>query len=227
MQNTGRPTHESLSHRIAYCSLGAFLTSLVVTPLDVARIRLQSGGAAMTSSSTWRSMWKGLTPTVALMIPSSSLYIILYESTRDFLVTPSTSSLASDNLLTGSAVAGLFARSLTVAITSPLELLRTRSQQTGNESTSTRAIIQSLSSMVRQRGLRYLWTGLVPTIWRDVPFSAVYWSGYEFGVREMDRIIESGGGILKYHWQSAFIAGGISGMFASLLTASSRVEVGY
>jgi hypothetical protein len=31
-----------------------------------------------------------------------------------------------------------------------------------------------------QGGYRKLWVGLVPTLWRDVPFSAIYWTLYEF-----------------------------------------------
>jgi solute carrier family 25, member 39/40 len=36
-----------------------------------------------------------------------------------------------------------------------------------------------VQGMVRAAGPAALWRGLGPTLWRDVPFSALYWFGYE------------------------------------------------
>ena len=33
-----------------------------------------------------------------------------------------------------------------------------------------------LRQLVLENGLRSLWKGMVPMLWRDVPFSAIYWS---------------------------------------------------
>ena len=39
---------------------------------------------------------------------------------------------------------------------------------------------RSFVNIVRRHGWMQLWGGLGPTLIRDVPFSGVYWGGYEF-----------------------------------------------
>ena len=41
------------------------------------------------------------------------------------------------------------------------------------------ATLRGIQDMVRQRGTASLWRGLTLTLWRDVPFSGIYWWGYE------------------------------------------------
>ena len=41
--------------------------------------------------------------------------------------------------------------------------------------------MQGMREMIGTQGLRSMWTGLTLTLWRDVPFSAIYWWGYEYG----------------------------------------------
>lgn len=62
--------------------------------------------------------------------------------------------------------------------------------------------------MVQQEGPATLWRGLLPTMLRDVPFSAVYWMGYEKVKHHLNT---------KHHdtlsnFQTAFLAGASSGM---------------
>jgi len=65
--------------------------------------------------------------------------------------------------------------------------------------------------MVATDGAQSLWRGLGPTLWRDVPFSGIYWAGYE-----------SGRLLLKKHGytgvDAAFVSGAASGMIAALIT---------
>ena len=41
-------------------------------------------------------------------------------------------------------------------------------------------MLAKLRANVKDNGFLSLWRGLGPTLWRDVPFSVVYWYGYEF-----------------------------------------------
>ena len=49
----------------------------------------------------------------------------------------------------------------------------------GRRTATARALVAAAASVARREGVAALWKGLGPTLWRDVPFSMVYWLGYE------------------------------------------------
>ena len=67
-------------------------------------------------------------------------------------------------------------------------------------------ILSLLRTVYRIGGWRALWGGLGPTLIRDTPFSALYWSGYE-AMRVWLRGHQPEG------FATNFVAGAISGMF--------------
>lgn len=90
-----------------------------------------------------------------------------------------------------------------------------------------RSTVVSLKEMVASSGYSSLWRGLSLTLWRDVPFSALYWWGYEFGRKELDLIRARSGSLSgepkKEHntttlLTDSFIAGASSGAIAALVT---------
>ena len=68
--------------------------------------------------------------------------------------------------------------------------------------------------MVVKDGSRALWRGLPPTLWRDVPFSALYWMGYE----QLKQRLEATQSNVMSDLQITFVAGALSGMIAAGLT---------
>ena len=232
---------------VASCS-GACLTSLLMNPLDVAKIRLQAQdlmalntrpGSSLCSRplylrGTWdalkkiakhegvKSLYHGLTPTLMLSIPGKMLYFTLYDELRAVFTSFSaqtSASAASKEPWWVPVLAGATARGLAVVSISPLELVRTQAQA------STRAhSIQSIwQTVINDAGVAGLWRGLQPSLLRDVPFSALYWFGYE----------RFRGAILSW-WQcgedtppeistmslclTAFVSGSCSGTCAAVLT---------
>jgi len=42
-----------------------------------------------------------------------------------------------------------------------------------------RQLFRVIRTSLSEEGPRVLWKGLLPTLWRDIPFSMVYWFNYE------------------------------------------------
>jgi solute carrier family 25, member 39/40 len=111
-------------------------------------------------------------------------------------------------------VAGTVARTAIAIVASPLEMLRTNLQSTPlspEKPITLRSTLRSLRTLVRTDGIQSLWRGLPPTLWRDVPFSGIYWSGYEWWKRTFAKYGHSGLG-------AVFLSGSISGMVAASIT---------
>lgn len=111
--------------------------------------------------------------------------------------------------------AGVAARATVSTVFSPLELLRTRLQSTPSHVDTPRTFRETvigMKRMVHAEGIRSLWRGLSSTLWRDVPFSGVYWMGYE----SSRTLFRKGGYDGSF---VAFIGGALSGACAAILTS--------
>ena len=179
----------ALETTLSACS-GAAITTLFVTPFDVVKTRLQvnnQGPECSCCSSERqssallrivrhegvRSLWSGLQPTLLMQVPGTVLYFTVYEAARDAVAARSPQSLQEYSPL----VAGGGARLITSTVVSPLELMRTRMQ--AEQALLRQGMLGGAVALVRREGVVALWKGLAPTLWRDVPFSMVYWLGYE------------------------------------------------
>jgi solute carrier family 25 protein 39/40 len=75
---------------------------------------------------------------------------------------------------------GTMARIAAASVISPIEMFRTRLQATsGMRTDHFKATLRGLHQMTQTQGYSSLWRGLTLTMWRDVPFSGLYWWGYE------------------------------------------------
>ncbi|KAJ7786388.1 mitochondrial carrier domain-containing protein [Mycena metata] len=155
-----------------------------------------------------RGLWKGVGTTLVIGVPSATSYMLTYDHLLNVVLPP---------LLPAAVVplsAGILARSSITSIMSPLELIRTNLQSTPahplNPNTL-RSVLSSVRGLVRDNGVRFLWRGLGATLWRDVPFSGLYWAGYETTKKAFARNGHSGAYV-------AFFSGAFSGMSAALVT---------
>ncbi|KAK8844575.1 hypothetical protein IAR55_006422 [Kwoniella newhampshirensis] len=197
--------------------------------------------AAVRAETGIRGLWKGVGTAITMGIPSSAIYMLGYEHLLT-IVSPiftgssdpalngsslnrlTTSASAAQTSLTASLtpaplIAGSMARTLSATVISPIEMFRTRLQalpciERGAPTYASTA--RDMSKLVQSKGLTILWRGLGPTLWRDVPFSGIYWANFE---------------LLKSFFTSpsspfppltpittSFLSGFISGTFAAVVT---------
>lgn len=218
-------------HSIA-SSLGGIITIFFVTPLDVAKTRLQTSnhlkknnrrpwmrhshihlsqppvyrGTIDAFSRIARSeglfrLWRGISPSIVMTVPTTTLYFTLYEYLKSY-------TQSKDLGWWGPVISGSVARTIVVAFSSPLELIRTNLQSHGRDV----GVIDVFISIHHSGNLKKLWIGLRPTLWRDVPFSAIYWSILE-GSRNV--IFDFG---IRYEFITNFICGAAAGTVASIIT---------
>lgn len=66
-----------------------------------------------------------------------------------------------------------------------------------------------MKDVIQQKGIKTLWTGILPTLLRDVPFSAIYWGTYENTKKRF---------VYKREFVRNFVCGYISGCLAAIIT---------
>ena len=132
-------------------------------------------------------------------------------------------------------LAGSIARTISATVISPIEMFRTRLQalptsqlrRFGIRAQLTGLIVErgsptysstarEMSHLVQSKGLTILWRGLGPTLWRDVPFSGIYWAGFEILKPQLSSPSSSFGPLSPI--ATSFFSGAISGTVSALVT---------
>ncbi|ANB13750.1 Mtm1p [Sugiyamaella lignohabitans] len=171
------------------------------------------------------ALWRGLSLTLLMSVPSNVVYFIAYEYMRD-------NSPLSESTILNPLICGGLARSLSATVVSPIELVKTRLQSAKGPD-AVQVVTKGVREMVATQGFSSLWRGLVLTLWRDVPFSSIYWACVEFIRAELaqthyfrDQKSDSS------TFSQAFIAGSVGGSIAAILTTpfdvgKTRRQIGH
>lgn len=171
------------------------------------------------------ALWRGLSLTLVMSIPSNVVYFIAYEQMRD-------SSPIQEYEVLNPLLCGGLARSLAASVISPFELIKTRLQSARGEH-AFRNTLTGVKDMVVNQGAGSLWRGLVLTLWRDVPFSGIYWVCVEAVRKQLAKTryfddVENPNHTLV----PAFIAGSVGGAVAAFITTpfdvgKTRRQIGH
>lgn len=171
------------------------------------------------------TLWRGLSPTLMMGIPANIIYFAGYDWLRTDDRSPIKQAVSD---VWAPFVAGAIARTAAASATSPVEMFRTRLQATpGTGAGHFKATLEGLYQMTQARGYASLWRGLSLTMWRDVPFSGLYWWGYEEVKKGLEAARKNAphlpGSDLETPstataFLETFIAGASSGAVAALVT---------
>lgn len=184
----------------------------IITPYSKPKLHFNGTIDAFVKISRYegvRSLWSGLSPTLVLALPTTVIYFVAYEQFRlrlkDFY--HRSNGKNAELPLWIPLLAGGSARVMAVTIVNPLELIRTKMQ---SEKLSYTEVGRGFKSMLKMQGILGLWKGFFPTILRDVPFSAIYWTTYE-SIKKRSNVTQPSFGF-------SFAGGAISGGVAAFLT---------
>lgn len=147
------------------------------------------------------ALWRGLPPTLVMAVPNTMIYFTLYDQLKVMY-----GFVEGEDNFWSPMCAGTTARTVSITCISPIEMIRTKMQS--RKEFSYKELVSVIKNAVQRGGVLSLWQGLGPTLLRDVPFSAVYWTGYEV---LKSRFTEPG-------FMASFSSGVLSGAMAALIT---------
>lgn len=233
---------------VSSCS-GAILTSLLTTPFDVVKVRLQAQQQTLFTKTCYllecrcldgvtvcsiapdgshhhftkfsgtrdaffkiaqlegiRSWWKGLSPTLIMAVPATVIYYTGYDQLKMLF-----GFKEGQRNYIAPALAGSIARTVAVTAVCPIELVKTKLQS--RQGYSYKELLAVVRNAIQQNGLLGLWRGLSPMLLRDLPFSVLYWVGYEQTKLCLSRMVQP-----DYSALVPFMSGAVSGALSAVVT---------
>jgi len=154
-----------------------------------------------------RGFWAGLPMGLMQSVPSTALFMLAYEETKKGLTEVLGKQSPLYSMIPG--IGAAIARTASVALITPIELVRTI-QASGVAKSSTFL----LQNLYRQRGVSGFYLGLRATLFRDVPYTFIYWQSYQM---MKDQVLPEGVQSLG-SMASVFTAGSISATAAAIFT---------
>lgn len=163
-------------------SFSGTFSTVLFQPLDLVKTRLQNtpttivngrhGAVSMLTifssiiqQEHIRGLWRGMTPSIARCVPGVGLYFSSLDYIKSHYLHGRT-----PNALESIAM-GFCARSMSGAILIPITVVKTRVESGVYGYNS---MVSALKEIYRTEGIRGMTCGLVPTLFRDAPFSGLY-----------------------------------------------------
>jgi len=161
------------------------------------------------------TLWRGLSLTLLMAAPANIVYFTGYEVMRD------NSPIKHMDVL-NPLLCGSIARVLAGTTVAPIELLKTRLQSIPSSAQSKtgalKNLITSATQEIKLKGPKALFRGLELTLWRDVPFSGIYWASYEYFKSFFSENVNCFKNDEYNLFLHSFLSGSISGSIAALAT---------
>ncbi|KAK4198343.1 putative S-adenosylmethionine mitochondrial carrier protein [Triangularia verruculosa] len=173
---------------LAAGAVAAFTVDLLIYPLDTIKTRYQSKGLAGQSGSTapisngFRGLYQGIGSVIFATLPAAAIFFLSYESAKSALKS-SLPDTAPQPAMHAIASAGAELASCTVL--TPAEVIKQNAQvlqRSGSRSSNRSSSIEALQMVWRSEGgaTRRLWTGYTALLARNLPFTALQFTLFEF-----------------------------------------------
>ena len=163
-----------------------------MTPADVVKQRLQVAaspyrGAADCVRQMLRdegvfSIYRSLRTTLVMNVPFTAIHFAAYESAKKAMAPRSGGGAVGEPPLSVQLAAGGVAGGAAAALTTPLDVVKTRLQLEGVGSAARYgrgAVLPTLARIARDEGGAALAAGWAPRVLFHVPAAAVCWGTYE------------------------------------------------
>ena len=186
---------------MANLTTGAFArvaAGLIVNPVTVLKVRYESShysykslaGAARDIIKTEgpRGFFAGFGVTAVRDAPYAGLYVLIYEQAKAWLgnLTPGTQSVTASGSATINFTSGVLAAVSATTMTNPFDAIKTRLQIAPGRY---RNMVQAAKTMLRDEGVRSMFSGLTLRIGRKAVSSALTWTIYEEVVRRAEKAL--------------------------------------
>ena len=175
--------HQTASHMMA-AAVGDITSCLIRVPVEIVKQRTQalSGGSSYSTfistyqAEGWHGFYRGYFSTIAREIPFSVIQFPLWE----FLKQKCSEKNGQSPTALQSALCAAVAGGVSAALTTPLDVVKTRVMlaETGTE--QARGNILSVAHhLLRERGVAGLFAGLLPRVWLMSLGGAIFLGAYD------------------------------------------------
>ncbi|ERN15337.1 hypothetical protein AMTRI_Chr05g69250 [Amborella trichopoda] len=185
-----RPGHHPLAHA-ASGVLATIASDAVLTPMDVVKQRLQLPNTPysgvrdcvvrMLRDEGLRAFYTSYRTTVVMNAPFTAVHFATYEAVKKVLGGISPENASEERVLVHIAAGGA-AGALAGAVTTPLDVVKTRLQcqgMCGADTFISGSILNAIKQIVAKEGPQALLRGLKPRVLFHAPAAAICWSAYE------------------------------------------------